>query len=383
MSKKKLSESVIRKIQMVKLLYDLGVDCFKVEKNQEKIGAGIILLQDSVELFLIAICEHLNINFNKNYVKFREYLEKIEEKVKKEIPLKDQILRLNKLRVDIKHHGMLPSIENCKDFWITVKNFFQELSKLSLDVDFFSITLVDLLEEGEQKELLKQAERYLKSGKYKECQINCRKALYFAFEKPFDIRKPKGLGEVLFLDVPSYIKNRKQFIQERVCDPTDYILIDFDRLEKELLVTGIMPTDFWNVYRLTPQMYYYEENKEWVIKETFNDEIYNEENAEYCFRKTVEILLLKQRHMEQLRYVKRGKIVFVKLKPKKVKVFEKASIRSKIEIELEGPLDIFCYAKVRGLDDKKLYYNVIHYMGEKVIFGYICEDDIDVEILKD
>jgi len=44
MSKKQLSQSVIKKIQMTKLLYDLGIDCFRRTENPEKIGAGLILL---------------------------------------------------------------------------------------------------------------------------------------------------------------------------------------------------------------------------------------------------------------------------------------------------------------------------------------------------
>jgi len=394
MSKKYLSQSVIKKIQMAKLLYDLGVDCFKVKENPEKIGAGLVLLQDSVEIFLIAVCEHLNIDLG-DYVKFPEYFKKIEKKIEEDkgkkdtIPLKRQILSLNKQRINIKHYGVLPHIEDCKSFPVTVRNFFQDLSARYLKVDFSSITLVDLLEEGEQKELLKQAEKYLKSGNYKECQINCRKALYLAFEKRFDIRKFEKerynypLATALLSDAPYYTKNKK-YIEEHVKNPTDYISIDYAKLERDLLLNGIMPIDFWNVWRLTPPMYYYEEGKEWVIKEEFEDEIYNGENAEYCFRKTVEMLLLKQRYWEQTRYVKR-KGIFIKLKPKKVKVFEKASTRSRINIELQGPLDIFAHAKVRGLDDKKLYYNITHEIEEKekrkYIFGYICEDDIDSENL--
>lgn len=385
MNAKPLTESVIKKIQMAKLLYDLGADCFRVSENPEKIGAGIVLLQDSVEIFLIAVCEHLEVPLD-DYVPFDKYFVKLKEKTEKEVALKKQMLLLNRQRVGIKHHGVLPHIDHCKDFPATVRTFFQESATHYLNTDFESITLVDLLNDGKPKELLKEAESYLKSGDYQNCQINCRKALYLTFEKRSDIRpfekeeNGKGLLSALFCDAPYYAHNKK-YIEQNVKDPIDYILIDHDKLNKYLLLNGILPTDFWNIWRLTPPMYYYEDEDDWVIEDEFKKDVYNEENAEYCFRKIVEILLLKQSCSEKTKYIgERGTLI--KIKNKKIKVFEKASLKSKVVFEMEdAPAKIYSFRKVRGLDDKKNYYYITHEFEKDgknfCIFGYICEDDVE------
>ncbi|MEW6203643.1 MAG: hypothetical protein AB1546_16850 [bacterium] len=382
MTDKQLTESVVKKIQMAKLLFDLGTDCFKISENPEKIGAGIILLQDSIEIFLVAICEQLDVPLSDR-VDFDKYFVGLKNKTSEEVPLKRQMLTINKQRVSLKHFGVLPHIDDCRDSPNTVRTFFEELSDRYLKTNFDSITLVDLLKDDEVKELLKQAEIHLKSGEFKECQINCRKALYLVYEKYCDVRPLKnGISTVdawkkFFQRIYSRYM-RDEDVEKYVDCPTDYIQVDHDKLEKDLMLNGIMPMDFWNVLRLTPSMYYYEDDKEWVIKDDFRDDAYNEKNAEYCIRKTVEILLLKQRHSEQTKYIKeRGAVI--KTKRKEVKVFEKASANSKEIIELgAGQYEIYSSYCVRGLDDKKCYYHVLIKVDEmKYYDGFICEDDVE------
>jgi len=56
-----LKENIIKKIQMAISLYELGKDNFKISMDVKSKAVGIILLQDGVEIFLSAVCEHLNI----------------------------------------------------------------------------------------------------------------------------------------------------------------------------------------------------------------------------------------------------------------------------------------------------------------------------------
>lgn len=384
MDNKPLTQSIIKKIQMAKLLYDLGNDCFKVSENPEKIGAGIILLQDAVEIFLIAVCECLVIPL-PDYVDFDKYFVGLKNETKEEVPLKKQMLNLNHQRRNVKHLGFLPHIDDCKDFPSTVKNFFLELSNRYLNTDFDSITLVDLLEDDEVKKLLKQAEIYLKFGNYKECQVNCRKAVYLIFEKHYDIRPFEKKQEIsplaaAFLSSSPYYAKNKSYIEKNVKDPTDYIVLDYDEIEKEMLTYGIAPRDFWNVHHLTPPMYYYKDEKEWVIKDGFINAVYNKENAEYCFRKTIEILLSRQRHLSQTKSVEKMSIC-KKTKNKKIKVFMKASLNSAVCFEGEGSREIHICAKVRGLDDKKYYYQIWGTTEKEgkdsFVFGYIDEYDVE------
>jgi len=404
MNKIILKESVIKKIQMAKLFYELGNDCFKIIENIERVGAGIILLQDSVELFLIAICEQLEIDYNPRTIKFMQYFEIIENKLKgkmpnEEIPLKSEMIKLNKMRVDIKHYGFRPNIDDCKDLHSYVHSFFIELSKRYLKVDFNSISLVNLLNDDILKGLMKQAEVNLKEEKYRECQINCRKTLYLVFEKQFDIRPFEKYEEDIQSKnalaraisgphslAPYYAKN-SQYIRENVKEPTDYIVVDYSKLQTELLIYRILPVDLWNIFRLTPEVYYFEEEKNWAIKDEFLDHSYDEKNAEYCFRKTMDILLIKQKYINIQKF-KENRFEYVQIRDTNAKIFNKASIDSKVNFTMKKgtQYNLEVRHKVKGLYDNDYYYYLLgreigDMFGEIQFFGYINEKDIDKQNL--
>ncbi len=380
-----LAQSVVKKIQMVKLLYELASECLQSRDNPEKTGAGMILLQDSVEMFLVAVCEHMDASLDAS-VAFDKYFVELKKKTGEDAPLKTQMLALNRQRVGIKHHGVLPHIDNCRSFAGVARNFFVELSTRYLSIEFDSITLVDLLEEGEVKTFLQQAQGFFTSSNYRDCQINCRKALYLTLEKSFDIRpfeKDEDAGRRAFARVwckaPDWTKD-PEYIKRQVRDPTDYIKLDHHKLETELSLDGIIAIAFWNVWRLTPPVYYYEDEAEWVVKDMLGDDVYSHENAEYCIRTTTDILLQKQRRFDQTRSI-REYGVLVKLKRGDVKLFQKASLNSEVALKLtHDSLGIYSRGLVRGLDDKRLYHSVLVWNEDKahtfIGSGYVCEDNV-------
>ena len=392
-----LSESVIKKIQMAKLFYELASDCYRIIENIERVGAGIILLQDSVELFLIAICEHVNVG-NRENLKFHEYFKEINKKVPgKIIPFKDDMLKLNKQRVSLKHYGIRPYIDDCKTFHKNVYSFFKETSKSHLRIDFDSISLVNLLSEKKLNTIMKQAEVDLKGLNYIECQIGCRKALYLVFEQQFDIRsfekyeediqskndlkkplsKPKSKA-------PKYAKN-KQYIEENVEQPTDFIVIDYNEIWRELLNNGIDLVSFSNVRMLTPEVYLFEEEEEWAISEYAGGIRYNQENAEYCFRKTVEILLTEQKNSERKKRISKSTFNSITVKNKEISILRKASLSANVEYKLKKNLEykVFLFKEVRGLDSKDKYYQVLvlppidREKSQVQFTGYILKEDIN------
>jgi hypothetical protein len=375
-----LEQSVVKKIQMSKMLYDLGNECFKSQYNIEKIGTGVVLLQDSVEIFLLAVCEQLNISLDER-VPFPRLLSKIEEKVNEEIPLKRQMLNLNTQRVNIKHLGFSPpNYDDCKEFVNEVKSFFLELSHRYLKTDYESISFLELLKNDKVKELLEQAENFYKNKKFKECQINCRKALYLEFEKDYDIRGFERESELsesndlqnsllrllsTFTKAPSYARNM-QYIEKNVKEPVDYIVIDRISFEIDLKNYGINSLDLQNIRNVTPNMYYFEDEDEWVIKDEYKDENYNEENAEYCLRKTIEILLLKQRYFEKAMYSPLSKkLKSMIIKNRKANIYKKASTYSSVMYRLKEDCQykIDILGETRGLKEKIIF---LHIFGNEV-----------------
>lgn len=106
-----------------------------------------------------------------------------------------------------------------------------------------------------------------------DCAISCRKAIYeellwnYNIDKFIDPEKTKWIlaGHSY---APYYTRN-KEYIEKNVKTPTDYIVIDHSHLDSELVKFFIDNTMFWNVWRLTPDVYKSPE-KTWVVKYEFN-----------------------------------------------------------------------------------------------------------------
>jgi len=78
-----LTESVIKKLLFSKYLLTLGEENIKVD-NIIKLSSGVILLQDSVEIFLLAVVEHLQISL-PDKTNFYEYFKAINKELSKKL----------------------------------------------------------------------------------------------------------------------------------------------------------------------------------------------------------------------------------------------------------------------------------------------------------
>ncbi|GAI99240.1 unnamed protein product, partial [marine sediment metagenome] len=250
-------------------------------------------------------------------------------------------------------------IEECKYFDNDVKLFFSELSLRFFNRDIDSISLVDLIDDVNLRKYLKKAENDLEKSKYKDCQINCRKALFMVFEESYDIRyigNESNLNVLLNYNEEKY----QEKIEKTVFNPIDFIKIRQGGIKDELIEMGIEYLTFKNLMILTPEMYYYKEKNEWAIKENFlSIREYNRENAYYCLKNSVNIILKMQRYKDKTKRSREGgsgKAV----SGIQANVYKKASKKSNIMHVLKSTLKytFLIEFKIKGLDDDSYFYSV-------------------------
>jgi hypothetical protein len=381
-----LKDDVIKKIQMAISLYESGSDYFKRSYDILKVSIGIILLQDSVEIFLSALCEQLEIKLKGNE-NFYHYIDKIEEKVQDALPLKQRIIILNKQRVNIKHFSLLPNLEDSKNYANNVWLFFSELSLRYLGKDIDSISLVDLLQDGRIKKYLKEAESSLDNCHYQDCQINCRKALYIAFEKRFDRRYIKGKSSLI--DILHSEEKYQKMLDEEIFNPMDFLKKDDNKIRNQLIEMGIELIVYNNLMRLTPNMYLYEEKDKWVIEEDlYFIREYNRENAFYCLQNSIDILLRKQEYEKQERWWFENRRT-IEIYGKNIILYKKASKKKGINCILKDGIKYTFLVDFRiiGLDGEDYYYSVCGNESSKdfgllEVNGYISETDLPFDYIE-
>ncbi|MBK7210539.1 MAG: hypothetical protein IPH99_09325 [Xanthomonadales bacterium] len=364
----------IRRVVLSRHLYELAAGSMR-SANDMHLFADANLMQDAVEAFLVGLADHLQCDVDQN-TKFDRYFVLINEHVSpKELPFKAKLLRLNRVRIDSKHHGIQPARDECKRLLVAVREFFEEASTSLLGRPFASISAIDVLRDGEPKELLKEAQEALANNDHEACAIACRKALFIEIERRYDISeyaddKPRGLLARLS-SAPYYARN-KEFIETNVREPTDFIVYDHARVDEHLLVSGADNTAFWNVWRLTPEIFRRRDGV-WVVKydlakldaEVLADKI------EYIFSATLDVTLSLHRTLQATQTGPHRRF-FLDLSQERVPVHRKADTTSEVTaVTPPGLMRLDTDYWVEGLKGDGPYWHISHYDGEYLLDGFI------------
>ena len=372
----------VRRISLARHLYQLGKSSL-ASPNDMYLFAAVNLLQDAVEAFLIAVADYVNVEMDQ-HTKFDKYFVLINEKISpKELPFKNKLLRLNRIRVDSKHYGIQPARDECDRVVFSVREFFDEVSSSLLGINFSTASAIDLLDTGEIKDLLLEAKTARESEDHVTCMIACRKVLYVAVEHMYDVsnfkdEKPQGLLAA-FTYAPYYARD-PHYIQTYIKDPTDYIVRDHSRIDQDLLTQGVDTTAFWNVWRLTPEVYRLND-KHWVVKHEFGklDATTIADNAEYVFSTVVDMALAIHASRRAVRWEQHGRYV-LKLAREGVQIYEKADVASKVAaITPSGMIQIDTTYRVGGLNGDGPYWHVHEMVKGAWLRGYIHDDDVTQE----
>jgi hypothetical protein len=377
-----MQKSIIHKLLLARRLLDLAREHLN-SANELSLAIGVNLLQDSVEAFLLAIAERVNAQI-QGRTGFEQYIDLIDAKIApKSLPFRARLLALNKLRVNSKHFGLAPAQSEVSGLLITVRELYDEAATSILGVTFASVSLIDLLRDGEARELVREAELSFEKGDFESCLFNCRKAIFVRIEYEYDVAPfaEKGMSMVgLALrggKAPHYACN-KEYIDKNVRVPTDYVVLDSSRLDMDLMRMGIDTVSFWNVWRLTPEVYRSKKDGVWVHKRDFA-KLESEglrERAEYVLDTTITMLASADQKAAATRWTE-ARRYFIKLKRDSAPLYEKATINSPISVNVPAGIStVHVSYSVEALDGSGTFWKVLHYDEELFLTGYLPNDEV-------
>ncbi|GHU09532.1 hypothetical protein AGMMS50225_10560 [Betaproteobacteria bacterium] len=372
----------VRRVALARHLFELAEGSLR-SKNDLHLFSAVNLAQDAVESFLIALADNFAVTFDQN-TKFDKYFVLINAKIApRELPFKAAMLRLNRIRIDSKHHGIQPARDECERLLASAREFLDEASLANLGAPFSTLSAIELLDDGECKQLLITASAALEGADWDACLVACRQALYVEIERHYDIsaykdEEPRGLLAG-FTRAPYYAQSMK-YVAENVCEPTDYIVLDHAGVDRELLISGVDPTDFWNVWRLTPEVFRNKAGK-WYIKRDFSKLQGPDLNevAGYAFNKTLDVVLARQTNRRSTRWRQSGRF-YLNLAKAGASLYPKADRSTKPIAALPESLTrVDTDYSVDGLQDDGLYWHVSHFEAEQYYYGFIHGDDVRSE----
>lgn len=371
---------VIRRIVLARHLFELSSSSLR-SRSELFLFSAVNLAQDSVETFLSALADYVGASFDQN-TKFDKYFLLIEEKTPHKLPYRPEMLRLNRIRIDSKHHGIQPDRGECERLISTASKFLRECCLTVFGSSFGAISAIQLLDEGQAKQHLQHAKEALERGDDAACLIESRKAIFREIETNYDVAPYRPGVQVGLLGpmskAPFYARSA-QYLKQSVREPTEYIVLDHARVEADLLVAGADPTDFWNISRLTPQVYARPGEENWVVKNDFDklNSSVLQESAEYVLSAATNMCLAIHNRRRADRTVPVRKSGVVRFRAQGTKIYAKADRDSEV-IAVTPPemLTMQSAASISGLNSDELYWEVLCLDLGLLQIGFIHDDDV-------
>lgn len=180
-----IAPEILTRITYAKFILQQGQDLL-LSSSPVADGLSVSLFQDSAEMLLRAIAEHLDANVSQR-TSFDEIINSIEKAKNnhdnKIIPSKISISQLNKSRVNFKHYGLLPTKEDTLKFNRDVNIFFQRILEDFLGLNYEDISLSTIVRDQRTKNHLKQAEKHFINSKFGLATEYAAKAFCLATRK--------------------------------------------------------------------------------------------------------------------------------------------------------------------------------------------------------
>ena len=145
---------IMQRLAFIRMLHQQGNEQAQLPSPMRV--TCILTLHDAVELFLVLVGDHLGANLSPR-LDFMAYWAEIQSKANVQLTSKTAMDRLNRRRVDFKHHGNLPSTESLARACADVSTFFEENTPLVFGIDYDVIDMTDLIPQAATRALLKQA----------------------------------------------------------------------------------------------------------------------------------------------------------------------------------------------------------------------------------
>jgi hypothetical protein len=391
-----MKSETVQALVTARMLFDKSRElCLTDDKYSA--SAGLVILEDAVELILCACITELEIDDKKSidFLTFHDLIREVRDAGKTVIRARD-LKALHAARNSVKHHGNLAEPSTVRKFFDSAIDSMNGLLQQTVGKDLQNVMLHEVIKEGEAKDYIQEACKLMEKRDFFWALINIRKAIYVEIEEEYSIEQWANISknnDILKRQLvaggrkaPWHTKN-KEWIDKNVNDPFDYIQLDDEKVRLDLLEWGVTTEDFWNLWRLTPQVFRFKKSQKWVLKGELKyfKEGASEANARYCLDKAILLIMKKQKHYDLSRRLSDYEPwhqLKVQIK-QKTTLYEKASKNSKEVQQLQkGTVLNATYIVTSGLSENSKFIYILHKdKDETLIKGYV--DSNVCEILED
>lgn len=283
--------------------------------------AGLIVLQDAVELVFLAILIEKDVDEERAVEKltFDEMISTITQLGIK-VPKSGTLKAMNKLRVTAKHYAQVMEPLTVQVHLNAAKLAMDTVLQGAVGKSLREVFLTELVGKTVSRPLLDEAVSALNEGDYLGALLATRKAFFLEFERDYCVYAFREIGA----DHPFaggllgifrggwkayYWTRDAKWIRENVKTPFDYVQINSETWRVDAMEWGINTQTLNNIRRLTPEVVQLESKGDWYVRlpAAYAANSATRENASSCLDLTIEVIRRKHDHIRSARTPKDDK----------------------------------------------------------------------------
>jgi hypothetical protein len=286
-----ISPALIQRLVYSKYLYWQGSEILD-RGLPVSLGLSILNFQDSVEMVLRTIAEHVHANIKEKTALDQLIVEiEIATDNKIRVPYKSALIQLNKARVSFKHFGLAPIADDVQKFRMDVDLFFRESVKAFFELDFYNISLSNLIQKCRVRNYLKEAEKELAAKNYEASIKNVAIAFPLIFRRILSYDKPSHIPriEIKKYDVARSLGNLPKIVE------TLTTMVNEHEEELHILMHRVNLAEYRRFKVYTPHVSISDSGS--VVQIVYSREAQDTlENALFCLRFVIDAALSVQQN---------------------------------------------------------------------------------------
>lgn len=151
-----LSQDEASRLAFIRYLHHQGVQQAWLPEPQS--SAAVLLLHDAVEAFLLLAAEHLGAAAPREFGQYWDALSPAKLAGGVDLAVRQGMQRLNRVRVNLKHHGVQPGKAAIDQNLADAATFFAANTPLVFGIDYDQVSMADVIEQEKVRELVRKAE---------------------------------------------------------------------------------------------------------------------------------------------------------------------------------------------------------------------------------
>jgi hypothetical protein len=214
-----MQPDVYKRVVNAKYVLERAVEIRSADDDLS-LSIALLLIHDAVELLMLAVIDHLQIK-TKGRREFMDFWDDVKQAKHPEPPDRIPMESLNKLRISLKHYGIMPQAQAVIDLVPRVQGFFENVLTAYCDARYSDVSLIDLIADKEVCGLLREAQEMFRSGDKPQALAKLKIA-FGKVEHPSDRHlpllhspaKPRLSDQVASPEFQRYLKELDDFLRD-------------------------------------------------------------------------------------------------------------------------------------------------------------------------